>query len=497
MWNLASMQLFHTTTDNPPHKREPNRWGLPNKAVRSLAKRLSSCWERFQPCFQTMTRNTSHYAFDYVSALLRMDTNRNFAQIGRNTHQDPQNIQHFMTNSPWSARAVLQQVQHEIANTPQLLVGSVLLLDESGEEKASAHTVGCARQYNGRQGKVDMSQMGVFLAYANLDVNLWTWVDGQLYFPKEWFAPQKQPLRDKLGVPKEQTFAKKWEIGLAMIRSLHTQGLPFDLVACDAHYGQCNAFRAGLAQRGIGYCADIPADTQVYGECPEFGSAPGKDKGCPGTPARVLDPSQARTVAQIAQDPNTVWQTLCVRPTERGYLQEPFACVRVWTLREGSPVQEWLILRQESSHKISYALANASPDASLAQLAEQKCVRYFVERGNQDAKSELGFDEFCGQKYRAWEHHLALTVLASWFVAQTKLDFTQSYPRDGCLASEWEVDVLPALSTANVRELLRAVMPLPQLSEEEAAALVVQHLVNRVQSRKSRLKHSQGESPPN
>jgi len=47
---------------------------------------------------------------------------------------------------------------------------------------------------------------------------------------------------------------------------------------------------------------------------------------------------------------------------------------------------------------------------------------------------------------------------------------------------------LPALSTANVREILRAVMPLPQLSPEKAQAQVIKHLVNRSRSTASRLR---------
>jgi hypothetical protein len=40
------------------------------------------------------------------------------------------------------------------------------------------------------------------------------------------------------------------------------------------------------------------------------------------------------------------------------------------------------------------------------------------------------------------------------------------------------VEVLPALSTANVRELLKAVFPLPQLTLEQATDLVIMHLGN-------------------
>lgn len=443
-----------------------------------------------------MTRDTSDYAYHYLSAQLRMQTGRNFAQIARKTHTSPQNIQHFMTHSPWSARAVLAQVQQEIANTPALLSGSVLILDESAQEKASDKSVGAARQYNGRQGKVDMSQMGVFLAYANLDVNLWTWVDADLYLPQHWFAPDKQALAHKLGVPKERVFATKGELGLALILRAHENGLPFESVACDAHYGHCAAFRSALNQAGIRYCADVGKDERVYRTCPPFGVPLGTGQGRPPQVARVLEETPSLTVQEVALLPETNWHTLRVRSTERGFLEEPFAFTLVWTLRDGAPVQEWLIMRKESDHKISYALSNAAPDTPEEDLAHSKCVRYFVERSNQDAKSELGFDEFCGQQFRAWEHHVALTILSCWFVAQTKLDWALDYPRDPALVREWEVDVLPALSTANVRELLRATMPLPQLSEEEAAHLVVSHLVNRTLSRKSRLKHRKGVSPP-
>ena len=308
-----------------------------------------------------MTRDTSDYAFHYLSAQLRMEADRNFAQIARKTQIGPQNLQHFMSHSPWKARAVIDQVHTEIAQTPELLLGSVLLLDESGEEKASDKSVGCARQYNGRQGKVDMSQMAVFLAYANLNINLWSWIDADLYLPKHWFEPDKAALKAKLGVPAAREFATKWQLGLAMIQNAQAAGMPFELIACDAHYGQCRAFRHALDQAGLIYCADVGKDERVFLTCPAFGVPPATGQGRPPEVARVLDLASALSVAEVGLRSETLWQTLRVRPTERGYLEEPFAFVRVWTLRDGSPGQEWLILRQESGHKISYALSNAPP----------------------------------------------------------------------------------------------------------------------------------------
>jgi len=60
--------------------------------------------------------------------------------------------------------------------------------------------------------------------------------------------------------------------------------------------------------------------------------------------------------------------------------------------------------------------------------------------------------------------------------------------RDPQLAQEFELKVLPTLSVANIRELLIATMPLPELSPDQATQLVVKHLVNRSRSTRSRHK---------
>ena len=177
-----------------------------------------------------------------------------------------------------------------------------------------------------------------------------------------------------------------------------------------------------------------------------------------------------------------------MRPNERGMLRAKFVRLRVWTVRDdGSLREEWLLIRQDKK-RITYSLCNASKTTSLLTMAQRKSQRYFIERSNQDAKSEFGWDEFQAIKYKAWEHHLALTIMASWFITETRLEWAQKYERDPALLEKYETDVLPTLSVANVRELLRATMPLPQLSTFQAAELVVKHLDNRTRSRKSRLR---------
>lgn len=470
---------------------DPQRWGLPIETVTDLANRLCRFWLRFRHCFKTQTCDSSEYAWFYMRGLLTMETKRNFANIARRVidpDDDGQNLQQFMSDSPWPAELVLQQVRQEIAATPDLRTGGVLILDESADETAGNHSIGAGRQYNGRLGKVEMSQVGTFLAFAKKSI--WTWVDGELYLPKHWFRPEMDRVRQQLGLPSERRFETKIELGWRMIQRVKADGLPFDAVLCDDLYGRSGWLRRKLDKADIIYMADVPKDTQVYLTKPDFRVPPPRpnQRGPRPTRPRILNEVKPVEVRQVIQRPATIFRRFRTRSTERGELEDPFAMRRVWTIRDGELAEEWLVVRHESSQRYSYALSNASADTPHKYLALLKCLRHFVERTNQDAKSELGWDEFQAQKYRAWEHNLALTIMASWFVAQTKHEWVQTYARDPELAQQLEVEVLPALSVANVRELLRAVLPLHQLSREEATRLVVKHLVNRSRSTACRLK---------
>ncbi len=470
-----------------------------------MADDLKGYWERYADCFRTKTRDSAGYAYVYLSGLLRMETKRNFANIGRKTNTPGQNVHHFMSNSPWLAQAAIRQVQQEVTAKPGLEHGGVLIVDESGDEKAGEQSAGVGRQYNGRIGKVDLSQVGVFLAYSNISsatpAPTWTWVDGELFLPKHWFDERMAQERKRLGIPEDRQFETKIELAWRMIQRAKANGLRYELIACDDNYGRSNQFRAKMNQAGDIYMADIPSDTRVYLTKPTIG-VPAVESGKKGrvpTRPRILSGERSVKVSEVAARQDTRWQRVRVRSIERGEINDEFAVRRAWTARDsqlGLPVsEEWLVIRRESSGRLNYSLSNAPADSSLEQLAWMKCQRYFVERANQDAKSELGWGEFQAQKYRAWEHELALTVLASWFIAETKLNWAERCQRDPSLAREFEVEVLPRLSTANVREMLRATMPLPQLTQEQAVGLVVEHLVNRTRAKKSRIKHGNSHGP--
>ena len=411
-----------------------------------------------------------------------MDTDRNLANVGRKTGMSGQNLQHFVSNSSWLGEDMILAVENEVKVHPAFQE-AILVLDESAEEKAGKHSAGAGRQYNGRLGKIEISQVGVFLALVTPKVC--TWIDGELFLLKDWLEDSYAEQRKRVGLPEGLTYQTKPEIGWELIKRTQERQIPFEAVVMDDLYGRNHDLRQKLNEAGIEYYGDIPADTSVYLEKPQI-VYPLTNRGTPSIVPQIVGTTiEAR---ELRQKDWLEWQSLRLRSSERGYLDAKFVRVRVWLVYDNQPRQEWLLIRQDAA-QITYVLSNAPEDIDLKTMAWRKTHRYFIERSNQDAKDELGWDEFQTRKYRAWKHQLALTILASWFVAETRLDWQQRFEKSPELLVQYEVDALPNLSVANVRELLRASMPLPQLSPEDAASLVVTHLVNRTRSRKSRLRH--------
>jgi SRSO17 transposase len=444
---------------------------------------LKDFFDKFGHSFHTRTYDKSEYAYGYVSGLLRIETDRNMANIARKTGMVEQNTQHFISNSPWSGPGLMTDIQEDVRQHPEFQTGAMLVIDESAEQKAGESSAGAGRQHNGRLGKIEMSQVGVFAALVTPRVN--TWIDGALFFPERWFSAAYAEQRQKVGFPTGRTFKTKPELAWDIIQRIQANQVPFEAVAMDDLYGRNAQLRQRLDDAHLEYYGDIPENTVVYLDEPRI-TYPITKRGKPSKHYQVVAQHRYK-VRDLLHHPQLEWAVITLRPNERGQLRARFGRCRVWTVHQGACRQEWLLIRQDEK-QITYALSNASPDTCLETMAWRKSHRYFVERSNQDEKGELGWDEFQAIRYLAWEHHLALTILASWFIAETRLGWMKRYERDPALLAQYEIDVLPLLSVGNVRELLRAAMPLPQLSTQLAAALVVKHLTNRTRSRKSRLR---------
>jgi len=408
------------------------------------------------------------------------------ANIGRQTGVGEQNMQHFMSHSPWSGPGLIDAIQVKVSQRAEFQHEAMLLIDESADEKAGEQSAGAGRQHNGRLGKIELSQVGVFLTLATPTIS--TWIDGSLFLPEAWFKPEAAKRRAKAEIPPDRHFQTKPELAWLMIQRAVSNGIPFKAIGMDTLYGRSQKLRADLDQAGLEYYADVPADTQVY-LCQPRLVYPKTKRGKPAKQPVVQ--GRAYEVRSLVESQHLRWQRITVRPSEQGYLIADFVRLPVWTFYQKRLRREWLLIRSDQS-RLVYTLSNAPVQTALETMAWRKSFRHFAERSNQDSKSDLGWAELQAFKYQAWQHQLALTILASWFITQFRLDWAADTQHDPALLADYQVEALPILSVANVRELLRAAMPLPQLSAAQAARLVIKHLDNRIRSRKSRLHHGPG-----
>jgi len=405
-------------------------WGLYIEDINNLAHRLINFKERYRDCLTNRYSDTSDHALTYLKGLLLLPNNRNYKEIARSIEgpeSDGQNLQNYMSDSPWSGVAVFDRIQTEITQDARLH-GGALSLDEHGELCFGPCKAGAERQYIGNAGKVDLGQVGVALGYYKscfsgpniLDV--WALVDAELFLPESWFEGDYKSTFKRLHIPEDRVFQTKSQIGLDLIDRAIANRLPFTRVSCDTFYGRDSNFRWELAHRNLLYLADIPNDMHLYEEKPATG-IPTKPEGAKGRKPskwKVLNGVKPLKARQLANRLEGQFQPVDIRPCERGRLIYDCAAQNVWTITSNGTVRaERLFIRKEPDGSRSYSLSNAGEQTPLETLAQWRSERFFIERTFEDGNGEIGWDELEAQKYRAWMHHAALTGLALWFVAQT------------------------------------------------------------------------------
>lgn len=257
-------------------------------------------------------------------------------------------------------------------------------------------------------------------------------IEGELFLPERWFSKGYETRRKQAEIPSERlVFQTKIELAWEMIKRVQAHGMPFVAVAFDSLYGRSFWLCEQCEQAGIEYYADIPANQALYLEPPVLEFELDK-RGKASKRFRIVG-AEAFTASDLAQLPETQWASLNLRPTERGLLRADFARYAVWVVSTEGLIRPETVLIKREAKEMRSSLSNAPSATPLLTLAQHKCQRYFVERSIQDAKSELGMDDFRAIKYRAWQHHLALTILASWFIAETRLDWQERQPPDQTL----------------------------------------------------------------
>ena len=118
--------------------------------------------------FQSYRHDVSDKARQYTSGLMQAGSRKNMDRIAEVVPESKsRNLQQFLTHSKWNHREVVDHVARDADGFLGDVKNACLLIDESGFAKQGKASVGVARQWLGRLGKVDNGQVAVFGALVN------------------------------------------------------------------------------------------------------------------------------------------------------------------------------------------------------------------------------------------------------------------------------------------------------------------------------------------
>lgn len=383
--------------------------------------------------FQRGTRSVGKQAEAYLRGLMQA-SRKNMERMEEVVPDcDYQSLHHFLSQSEWDARAVLDQVAVHADRHLGGAVDSCLLLDESAFAKKGDKSVGVARQWSGRLGKVDNCQVAVFACLAQGSSS--TLIDTRLYLPREW---TNDPTRcEKAGVPQhEMVFRSKADLAFEMVLRARKNGVRFNWVGVDGGYGKEPSFLRRLEDHGEVFVAEVHKDQQVYVEdpaprLPEKRSPRGRKPIRPEAQTASL-----RVDEWVKAQAEERWQSVTVRPGTKGRIRVEALHARVWLWNGAEPnARQWhlIVTRERGSRAtIKYALSNASEETPLKRLVQMQRQRFWIERSFEDAKSESGMADYQVRGWLAWHHHMVLVMMAMLFMLEEKLIHKQKYPLLSC-----------------------------------------------------------------
>ena len=332
------------------------------------------------------------------------------------------NLTNFMSTSKWDDPGMHEEYCRELSG---LLAheGGMQTVDGCDFPKKGRNSVGVARQYCGRLGKVDSCQASVMAGYVSS--HGYGLVDYELYMPKSWFGADHAGLRRKCGVPKSLAFKTKNEIASEMIRKASDSGLfPAKYVGADSSFGSDSGFLDSLPDGKI-YFADVKCNCKVFVGRPEVAVPPHTGKG--RKPVREVLEYPSRTVKEIGEDSDLPWNDVVLGIGAKGPIITEDKFLRVVEVRDGKPGKDvWLYIRRLADGSLKYALCNEAANATAEDLRRPALMRWSIEQSFNECKDYLGMSHYESRSWDAWRRHMLLCLVAHLFIIKLRMEFSCS-----------------------------------------------------------------------
>ncbi len=352
------------------------------KTLATSLKRMRCHISDYESIFRNRTERFFVKAKKYTEGVVKIDM-RNIERISEDTGVDYFQMQHFITESNWDARKLIDKV-------------------------------------------------AVFACLSNGDFASMS--DARLFLPKDWCNDVKRC--QKAGIPeKKMAFRSKLELASAIVRHQKEQGIAFDFVTADDYYGNDASLAREIENLGSVYMLDIHSDQEIYLEKPEL-ILPRKKSVRGRKPKRFMASIPGIKVnAYLTMLKAVHWQILDVQNTTKDVLRGEYHFAKgwIWDKSTAEPERRLLVIRNTTSGKgtveIKYSFTNANLEQYEPEgIACMQSGRYFIEHNIKESKQIPGLDQFQTRKWVAWQHQIALNFLVSSFILKEKLELFEEMP---------------------------------------------------------------------
>lgn len=406
--------------------------------IASLGRKLSGFLRRFADCCGRPEPREllKAYVRGQLSGLQRKSVEPMALEAG----MPPRTLQGFLEFVKWDEQKLRDRCQ-EIVAKEHADSRAIGLIDECGVPKSGNDTVGVARQWCGRSGKIDNCVVAVHLGYATKDFQCL--LDSDVYLPEDWANdPQR---RRKAHVPEEVEFRTKPKMAQDQMTRALNHGIRVAAWTFDELYGRDSKFLDFVElEKKQNFVGEVPANFHGWVRTPKVLRTPPKNarKGRGGQkkyPRLARQPPSCEVQNLFKYSPvfqRQEWQPYRIKDGEKGPVVWEVTWARFYRKQsDGLPSRACTLIVARNVLKpdeIKYFVANLVPGEDTGPDGEPVTLtwllwvafrRWPIERLFREGKNELGMDHYEVRGWRCVHRHFYVTALSHLFCARVRLEY--------------------------------------------------------------------------
>jgi SRSO17 transposase len=374
--------------------------------IRGLGPALDRYLDSFLFCF-SFTQTFEHLR-TYCRGLLSDLPRKSIEPIALASGTPVRTLQEFLRDHSWDYLQMTTIAQKRTAallpTLPDDNLGTIGIVDETGQPKKGDKTPGVKRQWCGRLGKVENCVVTVHIGVAR--GRFTALIGGDLFLPLEWSNDRKRCR--EAGIPDEVVYRPKWEIALEQYDRAKENGVEMDWLTFDEGYGKSPAFLDEVDDREQLFIGEVP---KTLACCAANGEeAPALSE--------ASSPAERILVQALLNG-----QGVAVRVPRESIADEVWQAIEmtVWLSKgKGWSTRSYRLIAafNAKTEEVKYFVSNAPAWISLDVLVRVAFHRAPIEHAFRIQKSELGFGHYEGRSYLGLLRHITVCCILGLFVAE-------------------------------------------------------------------------------